>query len=91
MRVLIGLLALCLVMAGHAQQRLVVAGGELTEIVYALDAGDRLVAVDSTSNYPAAARQLPKLGYVRALPVEGTLALKPDLVLLSGRPARRRR
>ena len=42
MRVLIGLLALCLVMAGHAQQRLVVAGGELTEIVYALDAGDRL-------------------------------------------------
>ncbi|MFP1682935.1 hemin ABC transporter substrate-binding protein [Alloalcanivorax sp. C16-1] len=84
MRVVIGLLALCLSIAGQAQQRLVVAGGELTEIVYALDAGDRLVAVDSTSNYPAAARQLPKLGYVRALPVEGTLALKPDLVLLSG-------
>lgn len=84
MRILIGLIALCCTVAGHAQQRLVVAGGELTEIVYALDAGDRLVAVDSASNYPAAARHLPKLGYVRALPVEGVLALEPDLVLLSG-------
>ena len=84
LRLATALLALWMAAAGHAQQRLVVAGGELTEIVYALGAADRLVAVDSTSNYPAAARQLPKLGYVRALPVEGTLAMKPDLVLLSG-------
>lgn len=84
MRIVIGLIALCVIAPLYAQQRLVVAGGELTEIVYALGAEDRLLAVDSTSNYPPQASDLPKVGYVRALPVEGILALRPDLILLSG-------
>lgn len=60
--------------------RIAVAGGSLTEIVYLLGQQDRLVAVDTTSNYPAAALQLPSLGYVRNLSAEGLLALSPDLV-----------
>ncbi|MDN5929223.1 MAG: hemin ABC transporter substrate-binding protein, partial [Hyphomicrobiales bacterium] len=32
--------------------RLVAVGGSITEIVYALGAGDRLVARDTTSTYP---------------------------------------
>lgn len=66
---------------GADSARLVVAGGSLTEIVYFLGAEQRLVAVDTTSNYPAAARQLPSIGYVRALSAEGLLSLDPTLVL----------
>lgn len=65
-------------------QKVVVAGGEITEIVYALGAQDVLVGVDATSNYPPQANALPKVGYVRALPVEGVMSLQPDIILLSG-------
>lgn len=61
--------------------RIAVAGGSLTEIVYLLGAGDRIVAADTTSNYPAAARELPSVGYVRELSAEGLLSLEPTLVL----------
>lgn len=61
--------------------RIAVAGGSLTEIAYFLGAEARLVAVDTTSNYPAAARELPSIGYVRALSAEGLLSLGPTLVL----------
>lgn len=61
--------------------RIVVAGGSLTEILYALGEADRIIAVDSTSNFPAAALQLPQVGYVRNLSAEGLLSLSPTLVL----------
>lgn len=62
-------------------ERVVSVGGGLTEIVYALGAGDRLVAVDSTSSWPAAAAALPRVGYMRQLSAEGVLSMRPDLVL----------
>ena len=61
--------------------RIAVAGGSLTEIVYLLGAEDRLVAVDTTSNYPEAATELPSVGYVRSLSAEGLLSLRPTLIL----------
>ncbi len=63
--------------------RVVGLGGPITEIVYALDAGDRLVGADASSIYPAAARQLPKVGYYRSFSIEGIASLRPDLVLAS--------
>lgn len=62
-------------------KRIVVAGGDLTEIVYALHAEDRIVGVDTTSLYPPAARERPDVGYLRQLSAEGILSLSPDLVL----------
>ena len=62
-------------------ERIVSIGGTVTETVYALGAGDRLVAVDSTSLYPAAADALPDVGYMRALSAEPIIALRPDVVL----------
>ncbi|MEM9403347.1 MAG: ABC transporter substrate-binding protein [Pseudomonadota bacterium] len=61
--------------------RIAVAGGSLTEILYFLDQQDRIVAVDSTSNFPEEASQFPSVGYVRALSAEGVLSLAPTLVL----------
>jgi len=61
--------------------RIAVAGGSITEILYALNAGDRIVAVDSTSNFPPSATQLPQIGYVRNLSTEGLLSLSPTRVI----------
>lgn len=76
--------------AGYAQssdadaQRIVALGGPITEIVYALGAEDRLVGIDASSVYPAAAQEdLPSVGYFRQVPAEGVLSLGPTLVLAS--------
>ncbi|SDE97231.1 heme/hemin ABC transporter substrate-binding protein [Rhodospira trueperi] len=63
-------------------RRVVSVGGAVTEIVYALGAEDRLVAVDATSTHPPAADDLPDVGYMRRLAAEPILALDPDLLLL---------
>ncbi|MFG1245378.1 heme/hemin ABC transporter substrate-binding protein [Xanthobacter flavus] len=66
---------------GAAQPRIVSIGGAVTEILFALGLGDRVVAVDQTSRYPAAARRLPDVGYARALSPEGVLSVGPTLIL----------
>ncbi len=62
-------------------QRLISLTPHLTEWVYLLDAGERLVAVSDYSDYPEAAKTLPSFNTFGALNVEAILALKPDLVL----------
>jgi len=79
--------ALCAnsVLSVHAQSlaapRLVTVGGAITEVVYALGAEAQLVGTDTTSLYPAAALQTPKVGYMRELSAEGLLSLRPDAVI----------
>jgi iron complex transport system substrate-binding protein len=68
--------------AADPARRIVSAGGSVTEIVYALGQEGRLVARDSTSTYPEAARELPDIGYVRRLSPEGLLSVDPDLILV---------
>lgn len=62
-------------------KRIVAVGGTVTEILYALGAGDRIVARDSTSSFPQEALAKPDIGYMRALSSEGILSQKPDLIL----------
>ena len=66
-----------------AAERVISIGGDVTQIVYALDAQQELIARDSTSRHPAQATKLPDVGYMRQLNAEGILALKPTLVLSS--------
>ncbi|MVN88533.1 ABC transporter substrate-binding protein [Deinococcus sp. HMF7620] len=61
--------------------RVLTLGGPVTEIVYALGAGSRVIAADSSSYSPDAVNKLPKVGYQRALTAEGIIALNPSLVL----------
>ena len=56
-------------------------GGSVTEIIYALGEGDRVIARDSTSSYPAEVEALPDVGYMRALSPEGVLAVAPGLII----------
>lgn len=57
--------------------------GSLTEIIYQLGAEQRLAGVDTTSTYPAAAKELPQVGYMRQLSAEGILSLQPKTVIAS--------
>jgi iron complex transport system substrate-binding protein len=66
-----------------AHARIVSIGGSVTEVVYRLGAGDRLVGADTSSIYPEAATRLPQVGYQRMLSVEGVLSLQPSLILAS--------
>lgn len=61
--------------------RIVSIGGSVTEVIYALGLGERVVAVDQTSTFPEAARTKPNVGYMRALAPEGVLKLGPSLIL----------
>jgi iron complex transport system substrate-binding protein len=61
--------------------RIVAVGGSVTEVIYALGGEKNLVATDSTSLFPAAARATPKVGYMRTLSAEGVLSLRPSVVI----------
>ena len=61
--------------------RIVVLNGDLTETVFALGAGDRVVGVDLTTTYPPEAVELPDVGLGRRLVAEEVLALNPTLVI----------
>jgi len=61
--------------------RIVSVGGPVTEIVFALGAGPRVVGVDRTSVYPEAAQALPSVGMFGQLSAEGLLALDPTVVI----------
>ncbi len=61
--------------------RVLSIGGSVTEIVYALGQGHRLVARDTTSIFPEIANDLPDVGYMRALSAEGVLSVAPELII----------
>lgn len=61
--------------------RIVSAGGSITEVIYALGAQEQLVAADTSSLYPQAAKELPKIGYYRQLNTEGVLSMNPSHVI----------
>ncbi len=65
-------------------RRLVTLAPHLTELVYAAGAGERLVGTLNTSDYPADALRVPRIGDVTHIDAERLLALKPDLVLIWG-------
>lgn len=57
------------------------AGGDITEILFEFGVGEKVVAVDSTSIFPDAVRDLASIGYVRQLSAEGVLSTGADLLI----------
>lgn len=83
LRVLVVLLVVLASPLAAAAQRVVSLGGSVTEIVYALGEGDRIVADDASSLYPPQATRVPRVGYYRNLSLEGILSRQPDLLIAS--------
>ena len=65
-------------------QRIVSLTPHLTELLFAAGAGGRVVGVSAWSDYPEAARRLPRIGDSALLDLERIVALKPDLVVAWG-------
>src|SRR5690242_7725524 len=55
-------------------ERILSIGGDVTEIIFALGEGKRIIAADTTSIFPEETFRLPKVGYMRALSTEGVLS-----------------
>ena len=70
-------------------RRIVSLAPHITENLYAAGAGAYIVGVVDYSDYPLAAKQLPRVGDSARLDLEMIMALKPDLVIAweSGNPA----
>ncbi|MBI3914045.1 MAG: cobalamin-binding protein [Chloroflexi bacterium] len=66
-----------------APQRIVSLAPSTTEIAFALGVGDKVVAADTFSDFPADAK---KIATIKTFPLnfEQVLSLKPDLVLAAG-------
>lgn len=66
--------------------RILSIGGDVTEIIYALGAGDRIVGVDTTSQFPPQAlKEKTSVGYMRALSSEGVVSVGATIVLATER------
>ena len=65
----------------HFARRIISLSPNITELVYAAGAGDRLVGVSSRSDYPAAAKAVPEIGGAAGLDLERIVMLQPDLVI----------
>jgi iron complex transport system substrate-binding protein len=62
-------------------QRILSLSPNLTEIVFALGLGDRIVGVSSDSDWPAEAKAKPKVGTFWQPNTEAVIAARPDLVV----------
>lgn len=63
-----------------APARAISLAPHITEILFAAGAQDHLIAVDSSSDYPPAAKDLPRIGDALRVNPERLLELKPDQV-----------
>jgi iron complex transport system substrate-binding protein len=63
--------------------RVVSLAPSLTENIFAVGAGDRLVGVTTFCNYPEAAKSIQKVGDTMSPNIETIVALKPDIVFVS--------
>lgn len=65
-------------------QRIVSMSPAITEILFALGAGDRVVGVTSYSDYPSEAKSKPSIGGYQAPDMEKVVAMAPDVVFAMG-------
>ena len=62
-------------------QRIITLAPHAAESLYAAGAGDKLVGTVEYSDYPPAAKKVPRVGGYSRIDLEAVAALKPDLVI----------
>ena len=71
------------VWVAQAPKRLISLAPSVTEILFALGLGDRVVGVTTYCDYPADAAAIEKVGDTQKPNLEKIITLKPDLVVIS--------
>lgn len=67
--------------AAQTPERIVSLAPNVTEVLFALGAGPRVVAVTRFDDYPPQVKTLPKVGGIIDVDLEALIAQKPDLVV----------
>lgn len=62
-------------------QRIITLAPHAAESLYAAGAGDKLIGTVEYSDYPPAAKKIPRVGGYSRIDLEAVAALKPDLIL----------
>lgn len=85
-RLAAALVAAAAIAAAAAPARIISTAPSITEVLYALGLGSRVVGVTEYCRYPADAIRKPRIGTFLEPDFERILALKPDLVLVIRNP-----
>src|SRR6476469_4718844 len=64
--------------------RIVCVSKQMTEFLFALHLGNKIVGIDLTSTYPPETKNLTTVGYHRLLNAEGIISLEPTVVIHQG-------
>src|SRR3989304_5418149 len=64
-------------------ERIVSLAPNITEILYAIELEDKIVAVTNFCDYPPKAKEKPKIGGMSNPSVEAVVSLKPDIVVMT--------
>jgi iron complex transport system substrate-binding protein len=73
-------------LAAAPPERIVSTAPSITELLYALGLGNRVVGVTRFCRYPPEAQQKPKIGDYTSPNLEAIAALRPDLVIIQSNP-----
>lgn len=68
----------------HPAQRIVSLAPHITEQLFAIGAGERIVATTDFADYPPAAAKLPRVARAHSVDLERVAAAKPDLIVIWG-------
>ena len=79
-----------LVTIAKPAERVISMAPHVTEMLFAAGGGKRIVGAVSYSDYPEAAKSIPRIGSNREVDLERIIALKPDLIVawMHNSPAR---
>ncbi len=83
---LIGVALLAVTVSAAQPKRIVSAAPSITEMLFAIGAGDRVVGVTNYCHFPPEAVRLTKVGGYSRPNLEAVAALRPDLVILQKSP-----
>lgn len=67
----------------HVDYRIVSLSPAMTEVVFSLGAGDKIVGVTTYCDFPEQAKEITKVGDFSHPSIERIVALKPDLVIVN--------
>ncbi|MCG2722532.1 MAG: cobalamin-binding protein [Thermodesulfovibrionales bacterium] len=67
----------------ESPKRIISLAPSITEILFALGLGDRIVGVTNFCDYPEKAKKIQKIGGMSNPSLEGVISLKPDIVAMT--------
>ncbi len=62
-------------------QRIVALSPHSVELLFSIGAGDRIVGTVEYADFPAGAKQIPRIGNYHGIQIERVVSLKPDLIV----------